>query len=361
MSFLKTALKTLKNEYASIVEDGLSTDNTGFIDTGSYIINAQIGGSIYSGFPSNKMSILVGPSGTGKSFFALSTVKSFQEKHPDGEVAYFDSEAAFTQEMFQTRGMDTSRIAMIPVSSLDEFKFQCLKVLEQYEAIDKKERPPLMLVLDSLGNLATVKELTDASEGKSVMDMSRGRAIRSIFRVLTLKMGKLNVPMICTNHSYATMDIYNPVAMGGDGARYNCSVLLFLSKKKERDGDRNVIGNIVHVHADKSRLTKEQTKIDTRIFFESGLDRYYGLVDLAVECGIWKKISTRIELETGTKVYQTVIERDPEKYFNKTVLDAIDKYCPKKFCYGKDDTIPEDDELNDDPDAIDDSNTETEE
>lgn len=344
MSFLKSALKNLKNEYASIVEDGLSTDNTGFIDLGSYIMNAQVSGSIYNGIPSNKLTVIAGPSGVGKSFFALAAVKQFMIDYPEGEVAYFDSEAAFTQEMFESREIDTSRIAMIPVSTLDEFKFQCLRVLNDYEAIPEKDRPRLMLVLDSLGNLATVKEMNDATEGKSVQDMSRGRAIRSLFRVITLKMGKLNVPMVCTNHTYATMDQYSPMAMGGDGARYNCSVLLFLTKKKERDGERNVIGNIVHSHADKSRLTKEQTKVDTRIFFESGLDRYYGLVDLAVECGIWKKVSTKIELEDGRKFFQSVIEKSPEKYFNKEVLDAIDKYCPTKFCYGKDELPAEDDE-----------------
>ena len=205
MSFLKKALKPLKNEYASMVEDGLTTDNTGFIDTGSYIVNAQFSGSIYGGFPSNKMTIIAGPSGVGKSFFALSTVKSFQDKYPTGEVAYFDSEAAFTKEMFENRGMDVSRIAMIPVSSVDDFKFQSLNLLDQYEAIPKDERPPLMLVLDSLGNLATVKEITDATEGKSVADMTRGKSIRSVFRVVTLKMGKLNVPLVCTNHTYACL------------------------------------------------------------------------------------------------------------------------------------------------------------
>ena len=142
--------------------------------------------------------------------------------------------------------------------------------------------------------------------------------------------------------SHNTMDKYNPMAMGGDGARYNSSAVLFLTKKKERDDDKNVIGNIVHVHAEKSRLTREQTKIDTRIFFDTGLDRYYGLVDLAVECGIWKKVSTRIELDTGTKIFQSQIEKNPAQYFTETVLNAIDKFCPSKFCYGSAEELPDD-------------------
>lgn len=134
--------------------------------------------------------------------------------------------------------------------------------------------------------------------------------------------------------SHNTMDQYNPMAMGGDGARYNASVVLFLTKRKERDGDRNVIGNVIHSHADKSRLTREQSKVDTRLFFDTGLDKHYGLVELAVESGVWKKVSTRIETHDGGKFFQSVIERDPEKFFTKDVLDKIDEYCKTKFCYG---------------------------
>lgn len=215
MSFLKKALKSLKNEYASIVEDGLSTDNTGFIDTGSYVVNALVSGSIFGGYPQNRVTAVAGESSVGKTYFAMTTVKTFLDDDPTGEVVYFDSESAFTKEMFVERGMDTNRIAMVPVATLDEFKFQALKILEQYSEIPKEDRPPLLMVLDSLGNLSSEKELNDASEGKSVQDMTRGRSIRSIFRVLTLKLGKLNVPMLVTNHVYATLDQYNPAAMGG--------------------------------------------------------------------------------------------------------------------------------------------------
>lgn len=335
MSFLKKALKSIKNEYASIVEDGLTTDNTGFIDSGSYVVNALLSGSIYGGWASNRCSAVAGESSTGKSFLALTTVRTFQEQNPTGEVVYFDSEAAFTKDMFVDRKIDTNRIAMVPVSSIDEFKFQALKILEEYEALDKNDRPPLLLILDSLGNLATNKEVNDASEGKSVVDMTRGRLIRSAFRVLTLKLGKLNVPLIVTNHTYSTMDQYNPQAMGGVGLRYAASTIIMLSKRKERDSDRNVIGNIVHVKTDKSRLTREQLMVDTLIYFDTGMDRYYGLADLAVEFGIFKKVSTRIELPDGSKHFISQINKNPERFFTKEILDEIDSHCKAKFCYGK--------------------------
>lgn len=146
--------------------------------------------------------------------------------------------------------------------------------------------------------------------------------------------------------SHNTMDQYNPAAMGGSGLKYAASTILFLSKRKERDAERNVIGNVIHVKAEKSRLTREQMKVDTRLFFDTGLDRYYGLVDLAIGAGIWKKVSTRVETEDGKKVFQSVIERNPEEYFNETVLNAIDEYCKKKFCFGKREDLEEElDEL----------------
>lgn len=127
----------------------------------------------------------------------------------------------------------------------------------------------------------------------------------------------------------------NGVISHNSGLKYAASTILFLSKRKERDAERNVIGNVIHVKAEKSRMTREQMKVDTRLFFDSGLDRYYGLVDLAIGSGIWKKVSTRVETEDGKKVFQSVIERNPEQFFNETVLNSIDEYCKKKFCFGK--------------------------
>lgn len=138
----------------------------------------------------------------------------------------------------------------------------------------------------------------------------------------------------------------NGVISHNSGLKYAASTILFLSKRKERDAERNVIGNVIHVKAEKSRLTREQMKVDTRLFFDTGLDRYYGLVDLAIGAGIWKKVSTRVETEDGKKVFQSVIERNPEEYFNETVLNAIDEYCKKKFCFGKREDLEEElDEL----------------
>lgn len=136
--------------------------------------------------------------------------------------------------------------------------------------------------------------------------------------------------------SHNTMDQYNPQAMGGTGLRYAASTILFLSKRKERDDNRQVIGNVVHVKTDKSRLTKEAQMVDTVIFFSRGMDRYYGLGELAVEAGVFKKVSTRIELPCGKKVFMKQIIKNPKEFFTQEVLDQIDSFCKTKFCYGTD-------------------------
>lgn len=334
MSFLKTALSAIKNEFAAIVEDGLVTDNQGYIDSGSYSINALVSGSIYGGFPSNRVSAIAGEPSTGKSFLCLSTCKIFLNGSPNANVIYFDTEASFTKDMLLDRGIDITRFAIIPVDTTDSFKIQCSQILDEYEKVPVKERPPLMIVLDSLGNLASTKEIIDTAEGKVVQDMTRGKSIRAAFRILTLKLGKLNVPMLVTNHTYATLELYSKQIMGGgQGLNFAASTICFLSKRKEKEGDE-IIGNVVHVKLEKSRLTKEQQKIDTIINFSTGLDRYYGLLDLAVEAGIFKKVSTRIELPDGSKDFGSRIIKNPTKYFTQEVLDKIDAFCRTKFLYG---------------------------
>lgn len=217
MSLVKSILKATKNEYGSIVSDGIVGDLCGFISTGSYSLNALISGSIYGGIPSNKVTAIAGPSGVGKTFYVLQTIKSFLDADPENEVAYFESESALTKKMLEDLKIDTSRIAFLPVTTIQQFRFQALKVLETYEAsygVGSTD-PKILMVLDSLGNLSTTKEVTDMADGKETLDMTRAKLIRGAFRVLTLKMGVLNVPLLITNHTYDTIDMFSKRVMGG--------------------------------------------------------------------------------------------------------------------------------------------------
>ena len=319
--FLKNVVKDVGNEYASLVVDGVEAgDVDSFIDTGSYILNGLLSGSLHGGLPSNKITALAGESATGKTYFLMGIVKNFLEKHPESGVIYFESESAITKQMVEDRGIDPKRMVIMPVTTVQEFRTQAIKVLDSYLAQNEADRKPLFLCLDSLGMLSTTKEVEDTSEGKETRDMTRAQVLKAAFRVLTLKLGRAKVPMVVTNHTYDVVGSMFPTKEmgGGSGLKYAASSIIYLSKKKEKDGTE-VIGNIVHCKNHKSRLTVENKMVDVRLTYDKGLDRHYGLLDLALKHGIFKSVSTRIELPDGSKTFGKTINNDPEKFFTEEI------------------------------------------
>jgi len=332
-------LKEIDNEYAGIAEDGVEAgDVTGFIGTGSYSLNALLSGSIYGGLPANKVTALAGEPSTGKTFYAINIVRQFLRDNDTGFVFYFESESAISKQMLTDRGIDTKRVAVVPVATIQEFRTQAVKILDKYiEDKEKKDRPPMLFVLDSLGNLSTEKEMQDISDGKDTRDMTRAQLVRGAFRVLTLKLGKAKVPLIVTNHVYDVVGSYVPTKKmgGGSGLEYAASTILFLSKKKDKDKDNQVTGAIITANLKKARLTIENKKVETLLDYSDGLDPCYGLVDLAEKFGVFKKVSNKYEFPDGTKAFESAILKEPEKYFTKDILDQIDEKCKDEFLYGK--------------------------
>ena len=334
--FLKDIIKTTGNEYASLVADGVEAgDVDSFIDTGSYVFNALLSGSIHGGLPANKITALAGESATGKTFFLMGIVKNFLDANPKSGVVYFESESAITKNMVVDRGIDPERMVMVPVTTVQEFRTQSLKILDRYMQQDTNVRRPLFLCLDSLGMLSTTKEVEDTADGKETRDMTRAQVLKAAFRVLTLKLGKAKVPMVVTNHTYDSMGSMFPTKEmgGGSGLKYAASSIIFLSKKKEKDGTE-VVGNIVHCKNHKSRLTIENKMVDVRLSYEKGLDKYYGLLDIAEKYNIFKKVSTRYELPDGTKQYGKSIMSEPDKYFTEDIMKQIEEAVGKDFKYG---------------------------
>jgi RecA/RadA recombinase len=334
--FLKQIIKETGNEYASLVSEGVEAgDVDTFIDTGSYHFNALLSGSIHGGIPSNKITALAGESATGKTFFVLGMCKSFLDNNPDAGVIYFESESALTKQLIEERGIDSERMVIMPVTTVQEFRTQALTVLDKYTEQNEADRKPLLLVLDSLGMLSTTKEVEDTADGKETRDMTRAQVLKAAFRVLTLKLGRAKVPMVITNHTYDVVGAYMPMKEmgGGSGLKYAASTIVYLSKKKEKEGTE-VIGNIIHCKTQKSRLSKENMMVDVRLRYETGLDKYYGLLDLATKHGIFKQVSTRIELPDGSKQYAKSIYADPEKYFTDDILKQIDEAAKKEYSYG---------------------------
>ena len=334
--FLKKVIKDTENEFASIVDEGVEAgDVSTYIDTGSYIFNGLVSGTINGGIPANKITALAGESATGKTFFVLGMCKHFLDNNPDAGVIYFESESALTKDLIEKRGIDTKRMVVMPVTTVQEFRTQSLRVLDSYLEQDEADRKPLLLVLDSLGMLSTTKEVEDTEAGKETRDMTRAQVTKAAFRVLTLKLGKAKVPLVITNHTYDVVGSMFPQKEmgGGSGLKYAASTIIYLSKKKDKDGTE-VVGNIIHCKTHKSRLSKENSMVDVRLSYEKGLDRYYGLLDLAIKHGIFKQVSTRIELPDGTKQYAKTINNDPEKYFTDDIMQQLDEAAQKEFSYG---------------------------
>ena len=334
MDFLKEIVKEIGNDFTKLASDIDETET--YVDTGSYIFNALVSGSIFGGVSGNKITAIAGESSTGKTFFSLADVKNFLDTHPDGYCLYFDTEAAVTKSLLESRGIDTTRLVVVNVVTIEEFRSKALKAVDLYLKKSLEERKPCIFVLDSLGMLSTEKEITDALNDKQVRDMTKSQLVKGAFRMLTLKLGQANVPLIVTNHTYDVIGAYVPTKEmgGGSGLKYAASTIIYLSKKKEKDGTE-VIGNIIKAKTHKSRLSKENKNVEVRLYYdERGLDRYYGLLELGEIGGLWKNVAGRYEMD-GKKIYAKQILANPEEYFTEEVMQKLDEIARKEFSYGE--------------------------
>jgi len=333
MDFLKEIVKEIGDEYTQLAED--IEEREEFIDTGSYIFNAVVSGSVYGGVSRNKITAIAGESSTGKTFFSLAVVKNFLDTNPDGYCLYFDTEAAVNKGLLESRGLDLKRTVVVNVVTIEEFRTKALKAVDIYLKTPEEDRKPCMFVLDSLGMLSTEKEIRDALDDKQVRDMTKSQLVKGAFRMLTLKLGQANIPLIVTNHTYDVIGSYVPTKEmgGGSGLKYASSTIIYLSKKKEKD-QSEVVGNLIKAKTAKSRLSKENKEVNIRLYYDQrGLDRYYGLLELGEIGGLWKNVAGRYEIN-GKKVYAKAIYKDPEEYFTEDILQKLDTIAKEEFCYG---------------------------
>ena len=334
MDFLKEIVKEIGDDYTQLAKDIDGTEQ--FIDTGSYIFNGLVSGSIFGGVSSNKITAIAGESSTGKTFFSLAVVKNFLDSNPDSYCLYFDTEAAVNKPLLESRGIDLNRLVVVNVVTIEEFRSKALRAVDKYMKMPIEDRKPCMFVLDSLGMLSTEKEIRDALDDKQVRDMTKSQLVKGAFRMLTLKLGQANVPLIVTNHTYDVIGAYVPTKEmgGGSGLKYAASTIIYLGKKKEKDG-KEVIGNIIKAKTHKSRLSKENKTVEIRLYYDDrGLDKYYGLLELGEIGGLWKNVAGRYEMN-GKKIYAKQILAKPEEYFTPEVMQALDEIAQKEFSYGE--------------------------
>ena len=333
MDFLKEIVKEIGDDYTQIASE--IDENERFIDTGSYIFNAVVSGSIYGGVSSNKITAIAGESSTGKTYFALAVVKNFLDTNPDGYCLYFDTEAAITKGLLASRGIDQERLVVVNVVTIEEFRSKALRAVDIYLKTSEEDRKPCMFVLDSLGMLSTEKEIRDALDDKQVRDMTKSQLVKGAFRMLTLKLGQANIPLIVTNHTYDVIGSYVPTKEmgGGSGLKYAASTIIYLSKAKEKEGTE-VVGNIIKAKTAKSRLSKENKTVKIRLYYdERGLDRYYGLLELGEIGGLWKNVAGRYEVN-GKKVYGKQILANPDEYFTDEVMARLEEIAREEYSYG---------------------------
>jgi RecA/RadA recombinase len=284
LSFLKDIVKEIGGEYTQLAADIDETET--YVDTGSYIFNALVSGSIFGGVSGNKITTIAGESSTGKTFFSLAVVKNFLDNNPDGYCLYFDTEAAVTKSLLRSRGLDINRVVVVNVVTIEEFRSKALKAVDLYLKKKEAERKPCMFVLDSLGMLSTEKEIQDALDDKQVRDMTKSQLVKGAFRMLTLKLGQAKIPMIVTNHTY---DVVGCALKG--------------TKVKTPNGDVDIseieVGNYVNTMVGPKKVTNTY-EYEFEEYYQVELENgsIYNLTGehkLMVQDGEWKKVSELTE------------------------------------------------------------------
>jgi recombination protein RecA len=340
---LNKELATL-NPLGSIMETSNFSEVTDWIHTGNYHLNACVSGSLFKGWPNNRSSSIAGPSGTGKTFLMLNTVREAILK--GYKVIYYDSEAAVDKEQMEKFGIDTSQVNYQPTNTVQDFRTSITTITQKMQEAKTAGAtvPKVMIILDSAGNLATAKEIADAASGSDKSDMTRSKVLKSIFRIIMTPLADLKIPFLFTNHTYQSQSfIPMQIAGGGTGPQYAASIVLMLGKAQLKDG-ADKVGIIVTAKPDKNRFAKP-TPIKFHLNFTEGMNPYVGLEQYASWdiCGI-----TRGTLEKGVKTPKATArtwickhldkpvpnkEFFTEKVFTQTVLEQIESHIQPIFNY----------------------------
>ena len=267
------------------------------IPTSIPAINIALSGRLDGGLTPG-LTMWAGPSKHFKTAFSLLMANAYMAKYEDAVLLFYDSEFGTPQSYFDSFGIDTERVVHTPITDVEQLKFDIMKQLEGIERGDR-----VMIIIDSIGNLASKKEVEDALDGKSVADMSRAKQIKSLFRMVTPHLTLKDIPMIVVNHTYMTMEMYaKPVVGGGTGSYYSADNIFILGRQQEKDGTELSGYNFI-INVEKSRYVREKSKIPVTVKFDGGISRWSGLLDMALETGHVIKPSvgwfSRVNTATG--------------------------------------------------------------
>lgn len=260
-------------------------------------LNIVLSGAIDGGF-CRGLTFFCGPSKHFKTSFALILVKAYMDKYPDSVLLFYDSEFGAPQDYFKSFGIDTDRVLHTPIKNIEELKFD---LIQQLETITEKDK--VIIMVDSIGNLPSKKEIDDAIDKKSVADMTRAKALKGLFRMVTPYLTMNDIPLVAINHCYDTQELYSKQVMsGGKGAYYSANSIFMVGRQQEKEGS-DVIGYSFIINVDKSRFVREKAKVPITVLFDGGISRWSGLIDLTLESGHVVKPSngwySKVNVSTG--------------------------------------------------------------
>ena len=324
MSILEKLKKTSTIKETEILADSKFFDKKDMIPTSVPMLNVALSGRLDGGLTPG-LTMFAGPSKHFKTAFSLMMVKAYLDKYPDAALLFYDSEFGAPQSYFNTFGIDTNRVIHTPVTDLEQLKFD---ITNQINAIERGDK--VIIVIDSVGNLASKKEADDALEGKGAADMTRAKQIKSLFRIITPHLTIKNIPLVVVNHIYMEMGLYpKAVVGGGTGSYYSADNIYIIGRQQEKD-NTEISGYNFIINVEKSRFVKEKSRIPISVSFKGGISPWSGLIEVALEAGAVIKPKNgwyqKVDLETGEVV---------EKNYRLADTDNKDFWLPilksKKF------------------------------
>jgi len=330
MSLLEKLKKSSRTAGADILSESKFFSEKEMTQTSVPMINVALSGSTQGGISSG-LTVLAGPSKHFKTSFALLMAGAYMKKHKDAVLMFYDSEFGSPQSYFESFGIDTSRVLHTPVTNIEELKFD---LVHQLTEIDRKDK--VMVVIDSIGNIASKKEIEDAENMKSVADMTRAKALKGLFRMITPFLTLKDIPLLAVNHTYQTQEMFSKaVVSGGTGVMYSANDVWIIGRRQEKTGTE-ISGYHFIINIEKSRFVKEKSKIPISVSWDGGIEKWSGLLDLALETGYVVKPkngwymamnpATKEELSGNLRAAQTMTEEFWTKIFNSTDFEtAIEK------------------------------------
>jgi len=332
MSILDKIKKNSSIKDSAILSKSKFFTDKDMIPTSVPIVNVALSGRLDGGLTPG-LTMWAGPSKHFKTAFSLLMAKSYMEKYPDSAMLFYDSEFGTPQDYFKSFNIDMDRVLHTPITDIEQLKFD---IMQQLTNLERDER--LIIVVDSIGNLASKKEVEDALDQKSVADMSRAKQVKSLFRMVTPHLSLKNIPMIVVNHTYKEIGMFpKDIVGGGTGSYYSADNIFIIGRQQEKDG-KDLTGFNFIINVEKSRYVKEKSKIPVTVSFEGGLSRWSGLMDLALESGHIIKPSNgwyaKVDKSTGEISEKVRLDKTETKEFWDPILndELFKEFVTNKYC-----------------------------